>query len=312
MRSLITGVSGFVGNHLVAHLLAQGDEVVGTCLPGDKPRSDIKTKNLDITNFSQVKSVLEDYQPEVIYHLAGIAFVPDCDKDFLNTLSINVNGVYNIFKASEELGLKTRIVLVSSFEVYGRFKSMELPLTEETPVRPCNNYSLSKIMAEHVARKFSRSWFAEGSDVDSVIVRPANHIGPGQRIEFASSNFAFQLAQIKQGKVEPTIKVGNLEAMRDFTDVRDIVRAYRLAAFKGRDVYNLCSGKPVAIQVLLDKLIEISGIKVVVEQDPSRMRPSDLHELYGSAKKAKNELGWEPTISLTDSLRDIYQYWSTN
>ena len=312
MRALITGVSGFVGNHLVAHLLAQGDEVLGTCLVGDHPRSDIKVRQLDITSLDNCRQVFEENRPEVIYHLAGLSFVPDCEKDFLNTLSVNVNGVYNIFRACEEIKLKTTIVLVSSFEVYGRVKPQELPLTENTPVQPCHGYSLSKVMAEHVARKFSRSWFAEGSSVDSVIVRPANHIGAGQRLEFAAPSFACQLARIKQGKAPPVIKVGNLEAMRDFTDVRDIVRAYRLAAVSGHGVYNLCSGKPVAIQVLLDKLIEISGIDVVIEQDSTRMRPSDMRELYGSAEKALRELGWQPTISLSDSLRDVYEYWLKN
>jgi GDP-4-dehydro-6-deoxy-D-mannose reductase len=190
--------------------------------------------------------------------------------------------------------------------VYGGVLSDELPVSELTPVRPNHNYSLSKAMAELVCQRFGNT-----SSAAYVVARAFNHIGPGQRSDFAVPNFARQLAEIKLGKREAVIEVGNLQAERDFTDVRDIVRGYRLAATQGHGVYNFCSGAAVSVQRMLDELIEISGLEVEVRQDPSRLRPIEIPRLYGSFERARRSLGWEPRLPRLQSLTEIYQEWLT-
>ena len=310
MRSLITGVFGFVGKYLASHLADNGDHVLGTYCYEEPPTDNkFETAILDITDIKQCRDVINSFKPEVVYHLAGMSFVPDCEADFNKALNVNVGGTHNIFRSAFELKLPVTVALISSFEVYGRITPADLPVNENVPLRPANNYSMTKAMAELVAKKFSRPWYGEGSSIDALILRPANHIGPGQRDDFVASNFAHQLARIKLGKAPPFIWVGNLEAKRDFTDVRDIVRAYRLAALRGSGIYNLCSGRAVTIQTILETLIEISGIQVKIEQDPARMRPSDIREIYGDCHKARDELVWQHEIPLKKSLEDLFNYW---
>ncbi|RMG42639.1 MAG: NAD-dependent epimerase/dehydratase family protein [Candidatus Dadabacteria bacterium] len=305
MKALVTGAAGFAGTHLVPHLLDQGDQVTATLLPADSVKLECESALLDISDIDQCREVLATVKPDVIYNLAGISFVPDAARDVSLTVKVNVLGVYNLFSACKELGLnKTKILVISSSQVYGRVSEKELPLREGAPLKPAENYSMSKAMAEMVVHRFSHP-----GDPPSVIVRAFNHIGPAQRSDFVVSSFARQLAEISLGKRAAEMKIGNLEARRDFTDVRDIVRAYRLAALKGRGVYNLCSGRAVSIKEILDKLLEISGLKVELKQDPDRMRPSETPVLYGSFKLAEKELGWRPEIPLEQSLKDTYDYW---
>ncbi|MBN8547695.1 MAG: GDP-mannose 4,6-dehydratase [Deltaproteobacteria bacterium] len=303
MRALVTGACGFVGGYLVRHLLECGDEVCGTYL-GAKRGFNCKEVALDISDAEQCRKVIQEFQPEVVYHLAGMAFPPDAEKNFAKAVAINVVGTFNVLDACKNLGSRTRVILVSSAQVYGKSSQHILPLREDAPLHPADNYSLSKVMSESVALRF-----ADPSFFSTIILRPFNHIGAGQRVEFAVSNFANQLAQIAKKLVPPVLRVGNLTAQRDFTDVRDIVRGYRLAAVQGKGVYNLCSGIPVPMQDILDRLIKISGTSVSIEQDLPRMRASDTPVLYGSADKAASELGWKPKYSLEDSLRDTYEYW---
>ncbi len=307
MRALITGASGFVGNHLVPHLVAAGDEVLGTGLPVNSPAEappPWPTVPLDIRDASACRKVIDEFRPDVIYHLAGMAFVPDAERDFNQALLVNVAGTYNIFNSRHDLRMNCKIVFISTGEVYGRIDPSDLPVTESTPLRPANNYSLSKVMAELLSERFLRqSW------VPCVMMRPFNHIGPGQRPDFAVSSFAQQLARIACGKADPVLHVGNLDAKRDFTDVRDIVRGYRLAALMGTGTYNLCSGKGVAMSEILNTLIQIAGVKVNIERDPARLRPSDVPEIYGSYARAAKELNWRPEISLQQSLQDVYASW---
>lgn len=308
MKTLITGASGFVGRFLIEHLVENGDTVRACDLSDATTHADFaptcQWSTLDVTKKTQVEQVLGEFKPDVIYHLAGISFVPEAENNFDKALLVNVGGVANLYSIGQKLGLPIAIVLVSSAEVYGRFNGRDLPLLETTPLRPANNYGLSKAMAELVTRRHGFSL------ISSVIMRPFNHIGPGQREDFVVSSFAKQLAEIKLGKREPIMKVGNLAAQRDFCDVRDVVRAYRLAAVRGDGVYNLCSGRGTTIQEILDQLVEISGVNVKIESDPARMRPSEIPVKYGSYRKAQDELGWEPKISLEHSLRDCFNWWS--
>lgn len=293
MRALITGAAGFVGKHLRTHLESCGDQVV-SC----------DTHDFDIRDFPAAKTFFAECRPDVIYHLAGLAFVPECEDNFSSALEINVNGTENILRAARETCPEARVVLVSSGDLYGKVELDKLPCVETDIPNPINNYSLSKLFAESLAIRAEKIY---GQRV--VIIRPFNHIGPGQSPKFAVSSFAQQLAQIKKGTLEAKMKVGNLSARRDLTDVRDIVRGYRLAAEKSSGLYNLCTSQSVSIQSILEMLIKISGIEVTIEIDPNRLRPSETLETRGSFEKAKKELGWEPLISLEQSLKDSFDYF---
>lgn len=304
MRALVTGATGFVGKHLINHLLECGDEVIGTYL-GDPPKNfPCQLVPLDITDSFRCQVLISEYKPDTIYHLAAIAFVPEAEKDFRKTMDINVTGAHNIYRACDVLQQRLSVVLVSSGEVYGKISPEMIPITESVPHNPNNNYSLSKAMAELVALRYSASGLMR-----PVVMRAFNHIGPGQHRSFVVSSFAEQLAQIKLGKLPPVVRVGNLEAKKDFTDVRDVVRAYRLAAERGNGIYNIGSNKAVSVQELLNTLIEISGVKVSVEVDPLRYRPIDVKEVRCSFEKAKAELGWAPQISTRQSLEDAFNLW---
>ena len=303
MKALITGAGGFVGPILARELHENGWEVIGADrkdhYDGDFPGDH---KPLDVLDVDQVTSVLRECQPNVVFHLAAITFVPEAEKDIKKTFDVNVIGTANVCEAITQVEQVSRLVHVSSAEVYGEIHDEELPLVENTPVRPVHNYGLSKLASEQVVDKYVRR-----SNLSAVVLRPFNHIGPAQNARFVAASFARQLASIAKGEAEPVIRVGNLAAERDFSHVNDIVRAYRIVAEKGSGTYLLCSGRPVSIQYLLDCLIEISGLDVKIEQDPSRMRAADTPVVYGNPQRAKDDLGWEVEISLEDTLKEIYE-----
>jgi GDP-4-dehydro-6-deoxy-D-mannose reductase len=304
MRALVLGAGGFVGGHLVSHLIEEGDDVFsGVQLPNN-PLVRGQQVVVDITDSDSVARAVAVAKPEIVYHLAGIAFVPEAEEDFERTLRINVTGTSHVAHqcaASDEV---KALVFVSSAEVYGPVDPAELPILESTEARPANNYSLSKRMAELVVERYGRAGRMKCS-----IARPFNHIGPGQDKRFVTASFALQLARISHGQLPAVMKVGNLEARRDFSDVRDIVRGYRLLGLSGGGVFNLGSGRARAVQEVLDTLIEISGLAVSVEQDPARLRGPEVRELYGSYEAIRAACGWEPRIPFERSLEDVYRYW---
>jgi GDP-4-dehydro-6-deoxy-D-mannose reductase len=304
MRALVIGAGGFVGGYLVNHLRECGDEVVGTTNLSPRAESTESFHHLDITNGAEVGALLQREKPDVVYHLAGIAFVPEAESNFDKTLQVNVAGTATVARYCSLLETKPALLFVSSAEVYGHVQPHELPIREENPLRPTNNYSLSKRMAELVVERYGRQ-----SGLRYAIVRPFNHIGPRQDSRFVASNFALQLARVARGLTPPVLAVGNLEARRDFSDVRDIVRGYRRIATSHQGVFNLGSGRAVSIQELLNILIDISGCKVEIQQDPQRMRGPEVAELYGSIDHAKEVCGWVPEIALRRSLEDTYRYW---
>ncbi|MEY4667853.1 MAG: hypothetical protein RL518_552 [Pseudomonadota bacterium] len=304
MRALVIGAGGFVGRYLVDHLRQCGDEVVGTTNLSAAGGEDEGFRFLDITNGPEVGALLETVRPDVVYHLAGIAFVPEAESNFEKTLQVNVAGTSNVARYCAALESKTALLFISSAEVYGHVQPHELPIREENPLRPANNYSLSKRMAELVVERYGRQ-----RALRCAIARPFNHIGPRQDSRFVASNFALQLARVARGLTPPVLEVGNLEARRDFSDVRDIVRGYRLIATGHEGVFNLGSGQAVSIQHLLDSLIEISGCKVEIRQDPQRMRGPEVPELYGAIDHVREVCGWKPEIPLRRSLEDTYRYW---
>ncbi len=327
MRALVTGASGFVGQHLIKYLLGEGDEVCACFLPGTSypdllsdpslkvsaaQKSAAEKANaltwypLDIASLDDCRTLFNQIRPEVVYHLAGISFVPQAEDDFMGALAANVAGVNNITRVAHELNSGVRVVLAGSADVYGKVTHEQLPVSEETLALPVNAYSTTKLMAEIVADRWHRL-----GQVSVVVLRPFNHIGPAQDFRFVAPGFSKQLVMISKGLQDARIQVGNLSARKDFTDVRDVVRAYRSAALiKSRvdrcERFVICSGKSVPVQAILDGLIEVSALEVEVTSDPARMRQAEVPELYGSYAKAERELGWTPRISLQESLRDIY------
>lgn len=301
MRALVIGAGGFVGGYLVRHLLQEGDEVVGTTVSANEVVEGVRVVRVDITDRPSVERVIGEVTPDVIYHLAGISFVPEAERDFQKALTVNVGGTANIVSSARGTA---SFLFVSSAEVYGHISPSDLPITESIPLRPANNYSLSKRMAELVVERYQRQ-----GPLRCSIARPFNHIGPGQDSRFVASNFALQLARVARGATSPVLSVGNLEARRDFSDVRDIVRAYRMIATRHEGIFNLGSGVARSIQELLDTLIEISGVTVEVTQDPARMRGPEVPELFGSNERATAMCGWTPEIPFRRSLEDLYRYW---
>ncbi len=314
-KVLITGVTGFVGSHLAEHLLAEGGhEVHG--LKRWRSRLDniahfedrLVLHDGDITDARSLREVVAAVAPDQVYHLAAQSYVPASWREPDSTLTTNVRGQLNLFEAVLQAGRPCRIQIAGSSEEYGLVHPGELPITEDNPLRPLSPYAVSKVTQDLLAWQYHRS---HGLDV--VRTRGFNHTGPRRGEVFVSSDFARQIALIEAGRRAPVIHVGNLEASRDFTDVRDMVRAYRLALELGESgaVYNVCSGVAVTIRELLDRLLAMSRVSVRVEQDPARMRPSDVLVLAGSAARFRDRTGWEPVIPFERTLADLLDYWRT-
>lgn len=310
MRVFITGATGFAGSHLVDQLLADGHEIVTLVhaetslqdLPDSPQIREVVGNLLDVEG---LKTAVSNAKPDVIYHLAGQAspqrswVIPGA------TLAVNSVGTANLLDAAVAYG-RPRVVIVSSADIYGKIKADDLPITEKTLPQPRHPYGLSKWTAAQLVPLF---W--ERFQLPVVEARPFNHIGPRQALGFVVPDFASQLAAIKLGQADNRIMVGNLEAQRDFTDVRDVSRAYQFLAESGQpgEAYIICSGQPVQIQTILDEMIALADVPIDVERDPERLRPSDTPVLYGSFAKIRRDTGWEPTISRQDSLRDALADW---
>ena len=302
MRCLITGARGFAGSWFWRQLEGTEYELVGTAHPRESLSSSGAVRSIDLTQTDQLNTLLSEVDPDVVVHLAAVSFVPQAEDDFANALATNVGALHTICSHSNVHNGAARLIFISSSEVYGHVSSEQLPIVEDTPARPANAYSLTKLMAEQLVRKY-----VEYDKLNAVILRSFNHIGPGQNERFVVPAFARQLAEIAQERREAVVKVGNLSARRDFSDVRDIVRAYQAAITVGEGVYNLCSGVAVSVEEVLETLIDIAGVKVTVEQDSSRMRPVDVPEFYGDNSRAKRDLNWQPRYTLRDSLEAIYR-----
>ena len=312
MKALVTGISGFAGSHLAEFLLNKGYKVYGTFydkstfsnLNGFIDR--ITLYQCDIRNYNNLKEIIEKVKPDVIYHLAAISFVPNSLKDPKLTFDTNLYGTLNLYQAVIEQKVNPKILFVGSADEYGIVNKNDIPIKENCPLQPVNLYSISKASADFLSYFYFKNY-----NLNIIRVRPFNHIGPRQSPEFVCSSFAKQIAGIEKGLIEPIIKVGNLEAKRDFTDVRDMVRAYWLAMQKGEsgDVYNICSGKTVSIKEILDKLLSMSKKNIKVKQDPKRLRSSDIPILLGDSTKFRKQTSWEQGIPFEKTLRCILDYW---
>src|SRR3989339_47493 len=313
MKALITGITGFVGSHLAEYLLERGNiEVCGI----ERWRS--KTDNIkhiekkiriiecDIRDYVSVEKTIKEIKPDKIFHLAAQSFVPTSWNAPQETLTTNIIGQLNIFESVRSAGINPEIQLACSSEEYGMVLENEVPIKETNPLRPLSPYAVSKVGQDYLGYQYHQSY-----GIKAIRTRAFNHTGPRRGDVFVTSNFAKQIAEIEKNKKEPVIKVGNLEAKHDFTDVRDMVKAYWVSTEKCTpgDVYNICSGKAWTIQSVLDMLLSFSKVKVTVKQDPARMRPSDVLVLLGDNTKFCKQTGWKPEIPIEKTLKDLLDYW---
>lgn len=290
MRALITGATGFVGPHLQSHLEDQGDEVSGIG----------HLNGPDLLDTEAWERLLAEIKPDVLYHLAGFSDVGASWKSPRDAFRLNGEGTLSVLEAARLNNIE-RVVVVSSADVYGIASPASLPLTESAPLQPRSPYGASKQAAEALAQQYSRGW-----GLDVVVVRPFNHIGPGQSVNFFAPAIATKIAAAElAGGGEVTH--GDLSPERDFTDVRDVVRAYRLIAVAGRKggTYNVCTGKAVAMSSILDDLIRAAMVPISTTPDPDLVRPVDLPVLRGSFDALFDDTGWEPSIELGDTLIDV-------
>lgn len=310
MRVFITGGTGFAGSHLVDYLLENEHDLFALVhgasshqqLP-EHPR--IKEIPGDLLRVDSLKEALSEAQPDVIYHLAGQASPAISWQEPALTLAINTGGTANILQAAVAYG-RPRVVVVTSADIYGMITPEMLPLTEETAEEPRHPYGISKMAA---GRLVSAYW--DRYQLPVLEARPFNHIGPRQTKGFVVPDFASQLAAIKMGIQDAKISVGNLDAQRDFTDVRDVARGYACLAERGQpgQAYFICSGRPVSIRYLLETLVDLSGVEPEITCDPARMRPTDIPVVYGSHERITAETGWQPEISMEQSLADALEDW---
>lgn len=290
--ALITGVSGFVGPYLAEHLQASGDEVVGTSTANGGP---------DLLDSDAWHDLVAKHRPDVIYHLAGLSDVGTSWNHPKEAFAVNAMGTLSVLEAVRTAGSRSRILVVSSADVYGKTDAGELPIPESTPARPNSPYGASKLAAEELARQYHRGW-----GVKTIVARPFNHTGPGQSTRFVAPGFAGRIVdcEILGGGI---VTHGDLSARRDFTDVRDVVKAYRLLATHGTpgETYNVCSGQDVAMSEILDSLVSMATVPIITSSDPELMRPVDLAVLRGSSDRLAKATGWAPTIEIAETLRDI-------
>lgn len=301
MRVLVTGAHGFVGTHLVAALEARGHEAIRT-----ERHAAENTLTVDVTDALAVRGAIELARPDAIAHLAAQAFVPASLEDPHATVAVNVGGTLNVLEAVRAVraeGLDPRVLVTSSAEVYGVQPPDAYPLRETAAPLPRNPYAASKVAAEALATAYARSF-----GLDAVVTRTFNHIGPGQNERFAVAAFAHQLARAASGS-DRTVLVGNLDASRDFLDVRDVCAAY-VGLLEGAgapgEVYNVASGRATSMKEVLRQLILIAGVPVEVREDAARMRPADVPVSVGDASKLRDATGWVPRIPLAASLRAVY------
>ncbi len=315
MRVVVTGITGFVGSHLAELLLAQGGiEVHGLVRWRSKLDnvhlllSQLKLHECDLRDAVSVRTMIEQIRPERIFHLAAQSFVPTSWKAPTETLTTNIIGQVNLLEAVRTSGVQCGIQIAGSSEEYGMVLENEVPIREENPLRPLSPYAVSKVGQDLLGYQYYQSY-----KMPIVRTRGFNHSGPRRGEVFVESNFAKQIAAIELGLQPAVISVGNLTARRDFTDVRDVVRGYWLALEKGKpgEVYNIASGKDYTIRQILDLLLGYSTVKVKIETNPDRLRPSDVPILLGDSAKFRRATGWAPTIPFEKTLEDLLNYWRT-
>lgn len=291
-KILVTGDQGFVGSHFLK-------SVGGTGL------SEI-CDNPNLLEIEPIIAAIKEFSPDHIVHLAALTSVPQSFADPLATYNINFIATHNLLHGLKTIGFAGRLLFVGSGDMYGRVEAVQMPITEAQPLRPRSPYTVSKVAAEALCYYWSQI-----EPLQIVLARPFNHIGPGQDTRFVIADFAKQLVEVSLGRRSPVIEVGDIDVRRDFTDVRDVVRAYGLLLEHGQngEVYNICSGQSRSVRDALNFMAEILDIQVEIKVDPQRLRANEHRAVWGSNQKLVSQLGWAPTISFDDSLTAVVRYW---
>lgn len=313
-KILITGASGFAGSHLIDYLINNNTHYIFGTYYSDKSienlekvKDKINLFKVDLTDESKTQDLIEKIKPDEVYHLAAFASAAGSFSSPAKTVLNNISSQINLLESLKRNNLtSTKVLIISSAEVYGDVDPKDLPIDEDTKFNPTNPYAVSKLTQDFLGRQY---FLADNLKI--IVARPFNHIGPRQSLDFVVSSFAKKIIEIEKGKKEPVFPVGNLEAKRDFTDVRDIIRAYFLLMEKGKigEAYNIGSGVSYKISDILDKMLSLSNIKVSIESDKALFRPIDNPDLVCDYHKLKNLTGWEPKIKIDDTLKDTLDYF---
>jgi GDP-4-dehydro-6-deoxy-D-mannose reductase len=309
MKVLVIGAAGFVGNHLIRHIDQDYHwQVIATKLPFESisNSSSVKIVDLDILDIEAITTLIRSENPDYIIHLAAQSSVALSWDNPQLTIDINIKGTMNLLTSIKTLKYPGRLLLIGSGEEYGRVQPNQLPITETTPVQPGNIYAITKITQNHFGKLY-----ADAFGLRIMMVRAFNHIGPGQSPIFVLADFCRQVAQIEKGLQTPEIRVGNLSAKRDFTDVRDVVKAYTSLLLHGKDgeLYNVGSGNSYLISDLLQMVLNESLCEIRVTVDPSKFRPIDVPNITASIQKIMIATSWSPSIPMELSIRDTLNYW---
>jgi GDP-4-dehydro-6-deoxy-D-mannose reductase len=304
-KVIITGVNGFVGHHLSKEMAENGFTVIGVGGPSGRDDDPYLSKklSLDLTDRKETEKI--DFSDVYgVVHLAGLAAVGPSFEEPMKYIDTNIGIESNLFEAALAQGASPRFLIISTGALYD--PSAKLPLTELSTVSPSSPYAVSKIGQEEMAKYYAKRGF------EIIVARPFNHIGPGQGTGFIVPDLTQQVVAVAKGESSELL-VGNLEAKRDYTDVRDIARAYRLLLERGRphETYNVCSGVAYSGEELLEAILKVAACKPEIKQDPAKMRPSDTPELYGSHGKLSKDTGWQPQISLEETLKDVVADWQS-
>ncbi|MBZ0096878.1 MAG: GDP-mannose 4,6-dehydratase [Sulfuricella sp.] len=296
-KLLITGGTGFVGSFIHTSLANSANPYGLELVP---PQA------MELRDPESVAKACTEAQPDFVIHLAAQSFVPQSFANPHETFEINFFGTLNLLQALKQSDFKGQLLFVGSGDMYGLVNPESLPVTESFPLKPRNPYAVSKVAAEALCYQWSQT---EGMNI--VMARPFNHIGPGQSERFVVSDFARQIVEIKLGRREAEISVGDIDVTRDFTDVRDVVRAYLTLLLEGKsgEAYNVCSGKENSIREILEQLMALAGVQASIKQDSARFRPAEQRRIYGSCDKLRGVSGWQPEIKLEQSLVDNLNYW---
>jgi GDP-4-dehydro-6-deoxy-D-mannose reductase len=302
--NLVTGAAGFAGSHLLDLLASAGADLAAWQRPGGRVpagHTGVRWESVDMLDRASVRAAVSRLRPTVVYHCAGAAHVGRAWDRAEHTFAVNVRATHHLLDALEETGVAARVLIPSSALVY---KGADRPLTEDDPLVPDSPYGVSKLAQEMLGQH-------AGAGVRVLVARAFNHMGPRQDPMFAASGFARRIADIERGRWAPEIAVGNLDAKRDLTDVRDTVRAYQLIVERGEPgrPYNVCSGHAIAIRDLLDMLIARAKVRVAIKPDPARYRPNDLPLLAGDPGRIQRELGWTADVPIERTVDDLLDYW---
>ncbi len=307
-KAMIIGAGGFVGSYLIDCLHNEFNmDVYATKLPNMEFEHPFATVcDLDIMSKDDIVELFYDVRPDYIFHLAAQSSVSVAWKNPMLTIDVNIKGSVNVMEAVRELYYKPRILIIGSGEEYGHIKEGDTPINEDTVLRPGNIYAATKACQNMIG-----SIYAKAYDLELMLVRAFNHMGPGQAPLFVVSDFCKQVAEIELGLKEPVIRVGNLSAMRDFTDVRDVVRAYALLIQNGiaGETYNVGSGNAMEIRKILDIIVGMSTAEINVEVDPNKIRPVDVPIIEADITKINEVTGWKPSIPIEQTLKEVLDYW---